>query len=80
MTSTCRSFPVTAALRLAPPPPAQFEGERDVAYRSGGQTVLGFYGLEGASKWLWLVYESLFFWVFAALLWAALVWVRHQRR
>ena len=45
-----------------------------------GQPVLDFYGLGGASAWLFLLYESLFFWVFATLTWAALAFWRHQRR
>ncbi|KAL4457942.1 hypothetical protein ABPG75_012807 [Micractinium tetrahymenae] len=57
----------------------QFSGDRDVPYQ-GGQPVLEFYGLGGASAWLFLLYESLFFWVFAALTWAALAFWRHQRR
>ncbi|PSC72752.1 P-loop containing nucleoside triphosphate hydrolase isoform B [Micractinium conductrix] len=57
----------------------QFEGERNVAYQ-GGQQVLQFYGLAGANKWLWLLFESLFFWVFSTACWAALAFMRHQRR
>lgn len=57
----------------------QFSGARDVPYQAG-QPVLDFYGLGGASAWLFLLYESLFFWVFAALTWAALAFWRHQRR
>ena len=60
-------------------PPRQFEGERNVAYQ-GGQQVLQFYGLAGANKWLWLLFESLFFWVFSTACWAALAFMRHQRR
>lgn len=86
--ATCRRVVCSCAVKhLIPPtttttsPPCcpQFSGPRDVPYQ-GGQTVLDFYGLGGASAWLFLLYESLFFWVFAALTWAALAFWRHQRR
>jgi len=45
-----------------------------------GQTVLEFYGLEKQNKWAQLGYESLFFAGFTFLAWAALAFVRHQKR
>jgi ABC-type multidrug transport system permease subunit len=45
-----------------------------------GQTILQYYDLENVYDWAWLGYESLFFPVFALLMWAALTFVRYTRQ
>ncbi|GLC39039.1 hypothetical protein PLESTB_001286600 [Pleodorina starrii] len=46
----------------------------------GGVSILRYYGLEGADKWAYLGYLSLFWIVFAWLALLALTYVRHQKR
>ncbi|GLC68936.1 hypothetical protein PLESTF_000760800 [Pleodorina starrii] len=47
---------------------------------AGGLTVLQYYGLQGADKWAYLGYLSLFWLVFAVLALLALTYMRHQKR
>ncbi len=47
---------------------------------TGGVSILQYYGLEGADKWAYVGYLSLFWIVFATLALAALTYVRHQKR
>lgn len=42
--------------------------------------ILEYYDLNQAAKWAFLGYESLFFVVFFAMAWTALVYVRHEKR
>jgi hypothetical protein len=44
------------------------------------QEILGYYSLAGHNKWLFLLYESLFFVAFFFFAWLALSFVKHQRR
>ena len=79
-------FPVFRypAYTASPPPPArtvmanQFENN-DVVF-AGSQTILEYYGLKYANKWAYVGYLSIFWAVFVILAWAALSFVRHQRR
>jgi ATP-binding cassette, subfamily G (WHITE), member 2 len=45
-----------------------------------GIEVLEFYSLSGVDKWAQLGYESLFFVGFFVLAWAALAFIKHQKR
>jgi ATP-binding cassette subfamily G (WHITE) protein 2 len=56
----------------------QFE-HNDVAF-AGGQTILEYYGMKGTNKWAYVGYLSLFWCAFVVFAWAALSFVRHQRR
>eukprot|EP00884_Botryococcus_braunii_P014587 jgi/Botrbrau1/23129/Bobra.0243s0059.1 len=55
-----------------------YEGTHIPIY--GGVEVLDFYSLTGLNKWGQLGYETIFFFAFFVLAWAALAFVRHQKR
>ncbi|GAB4818157.1 hypothetical protein N2152v2_005203 [Parachlorella kessleri] len=57
----------------------QFGGDRDVQLL-GGDTVLQYYSLSGADKWVWLGIEFSFFLVFFFLAFVALTLVSHVKR
>ncbi|KAK9808007.1 hypothetical protein WJX73_002773 [Symbiochloris irregularis] len=42
--------------------------------------ILNFYSVEGDNKWVQLGYEAIFFVVFFLFAWAALSFVKHQKR
>ncbi|CAK0754674.1 hypothetical protein CVIRNUC_002316 [Coccomyxa viridis] len=56
----------------------QFEGSKAMALDF--QSVLKFYNLEGQSKWLNLLYETCFLFLFLVLAWAGLAFKRHISR
>jgi len=74
----CPALPCPALHGTVPSAP-QFEGSRNVP-AFGSDPVLNHYDLDGASKWAWLGWLTLFFAVFWVLTWLALSTVRHQRR
>jgi ATP-binding cassette, subfamily G (WHITE), member 2 len=43
-------------------------------------TILGYYSLAGANKWVWLLFEFIFFIVFFVLSFLALQFKRHEKR
>jgi ATP-binding cassette, subfamily G (WHITE), member 2 len=55
-----------------------YEGTHIPIY--GGVEVLDFYSLSGLNKWAQLGYETIFLIAFFVLAWAALAFMRHQKR
>lgn len=75
-----KSTGVLLMLRLLPRPTYETCTHFCLLQGSVFVQILAYYDLNGIDKWAFLGYESLFFVFFFGLAWAALVFVRHEKR